>query len=88
MSAGASGHEFALLPSCVSSIAGPRFKLLKLRPALPHWYIVALWRKDSATALTGAFIAAAVAISARKAMVGPKKKTLNMRAKRQRMETS
>jgi DNA-binding transcriptional LysR family regulator len=55
------GHEFTLLPSCVSSTAGPRLKLLKLRPALPPWSIVALWRKNAETQSVRAFIAAALA---------------------------
>jgi DNA-binding transcriptional LysR family regulator len=55
----AAGHEFALLPSCVSGTAGPRLKFLKLRPALPPWSIVALWRKDAETESVRAFIAAA-----------------------------
>ena len=57
----AAGHEFALLPSCVRGAAGARLKLLKLRPALPPWSIVALWRKDAETEPVRVFIAAAVA---------------------------
>jgi DNA-binding transcriptional LysR family regulator len=60
MAAGAAGHEFTLLPSCVSGAAGRRLKLLKLRPALPPWSIVALWRKDAETESIRAFIAAAL----------------------------
>ena len=56
----AAGHEFALLPSCVRGTAGARLKLLKLRPALPPWSIVALWRKDAETEPVRAFIAAAL----------------------------
>ncbi len=56
----AAGHEFALLPSCVSNAAGARLRLLKLRPALPPWSIVALWRKDTETELVEAFVAAAL----------------------------
>ncbi len=56
----AAGHEFALLPSCVSGVAGARLKFLKLRPALPPWSIVALWRKDAETEPVRAFIAAAL----------------------------
>jgi DNA-binding transcriptional LysR family regulator len=56
----AAGHEFAILPSCVSGTAGPRLKFLKLRPALPPWSIVALWRKDAETETVKAFIAAAL----------------------------
>jgi len=61
MAAVAAGHEFTLLPSCVSGTAGTRLKLLKLRPpALPQWSIVALWRKDAETEPVRAFIAAAL----------------------------
>jgi DNA-binding transcriptional LysR family regulator len=61
MAAVAAGHEFTLLPSCVSGVAGTRLKLLKLRPpALPQWSIVALWRKDAETEPVRAFIAAAL----------------------------
>jgi DNA-binding transcriptional LysR family regulator len=60
MAAVAAGHEFTLLPSCVSGAAGRRLKLLKLRPALPPWVIVALWRKDAETESMRAFIAAAL----------------------------
>jgi hypothetical protein len=41
MAAVAAGHELTLLPSCVSGTAWPRLKLLKLRPALRPWSIVA-----------------------------------------------
>jgi DNA-binding transcriptional LysR family regulator len=41
MAAVAAGQEFTLLPSCVRAAAGRRLKLLKLRPALPPWSIVA-----------------------------------------------
>jgi DNA-binding transcriptional LysR family regulator len=61
MAAVAAGHEFTLLPSCVSCAAGRRLKLLKVRPALPPWSYVALWRKDAETESVQAFIAAAVA---------------------------
>jgi len=61
MAAVEAGHEFTLLPSCVSGTAGPRLKLLKLHPALPPWSIVALWRKDAETGAVRAFIAAALA---------------------------
>ena len=55
----AAGHEFALLPSCVRDTAGVRLKFLEVRPALPPWIIVALWRKDAETEPVRAFIAAA-----------------------------
>lgn len=56
----AAGHEFALLPSCVSGTTGSPLKLLKVRPALPPWPIVALWRKDSESETVKAFIDAAL----------------------------
>ena len=65
LAAVAAGHEFALMPSCVSGTAGPRLKLLKLRPALPRWFIVALWRKEAETESVKAFVAAALAKSAK-----------------------
>jgi DNA-binding transcriptional LysR family regulator len=58
LAAVAAGHEFTLLPSCVRCTAEPRVKLLKLRPVLPPWSIVALWRKDAETESVRAFIAA------------------------------
>ena len=54
----AAGHEFAILPSCVRGVAGSRLKFLKLRPALPPWSIVALWRQHDETELVKAFLAA------------------------------
>jgi len=62
----AAGHEVALLASCVSRMAGPRLKLLKLRPALPPCSIVALWRKDTEEEPVKAFIAAALAKPAKR----------------------
>ena len=56
----AAGHDFALLPSCVRGMGGARLKLLELRPALPPWSIVALWRKEAETEQVRAFIAAAL----------------------------
>jgi DNA-binding transcriptional LysR family regulator len=49
MAAVAAGQESTFLPSCVRAAAGRRLKLLKLRPALRPWSIVALWRKDAET---------------------------------------
>jgi len=54
-----SSHGFALVPSCVACMAGPRLKLLPLRPALPPIPVVAVWRKDLETELVKQFIAAA-----------------------------
>ena len=62
----AAGQEFALLPSSVRSAAGARLKFLKLRPALPPWLIVALWRKDAKTEPVRAFVAAATSKPGRK----------------------
>jgi LysR family transcriptional regulator, benzoate and cis,cis-muconate-responsive activator of ben and cat genes len=59
MAAVEGGQEYTLLPSSVRNAAGPRLKLLKLRPALDPWVYVALWRKDSETESIRAFIAGA-----------------------------
>ena len=56
----AAGQGFAIVPSSVGGMAGPRLKLLKLRPALPPMSIVALWRKETETESVKAFIAAAL----------------------------
>lgn len=54
-----SGRGFALVPSCVACMAGPRLKLIPLRAALPAIPVVAIWRKESETELVKSFIAAA-----------------------------
>ena len=66
LAAVAAGHEVALLSSFVNHMAGPRLKLLKLRPALPKCSIVALWRKDTEEEPVKAFIAAALAKPAKR----------------------
>jgi LysR family transcriptional regulator, benzoate and cis,cis-muconate-responsive activator of ben and cat genes len=53
------GRGFALVPSCVASMVGPRLKLLPLKPVLPAVPVVAIWRKESETELVKHFIAAA-----------------------------
>ena len=53
------GRGFALVPSCVACMVGPRLKLLPLRPALPPIPVGAVWRKESETELVKNFIAAA-----------------------------
>ena len=53
------GRGFALVPSCVAGMVGPRLKLLPLKPALPAVPVVAIWRKESETELVKNFIAAA-----------------------------
>lgn len=53
------GRGFALVPSCVASMVGPRLKLLPLRPALPPIPVGAVWLKESETELVKHFIVAA-----------------------------
>jgi LysR family transcriptional regulator, benzoate and cis,cis-muconate-responsive activator of ben and cat genes len=53
------GRGFALVPSCVASMVGPRLKLIPLKPALPAVPVVAIWRKESETEMVKHFIAAA-----------------------------
>ena len=53
------GRGFALVPSCVACMAGPRLKLLPLRPALPLIPVAAVWRPELETELVKKFIAAA-----------------------------
>jgi DNA-binding transcriptional LysR family regulator len=53
------GRGFALVPSCVACMVGPRLKLIPLRPALPPISVVAIWRKESETEPVRNFIAAA-----------------------------
>jgi DNA-binding transcriptional LysR family regulator len=53
------GRGFALVPSCVASMVGPRLKLLPIKPALPAVPVVAIWRKESETELVKHFIASA-----------------------------
>ncbi len=53
------GRGFALVPSSVACMAGPRLKLLALRPALPPILVVAVWRKEPESELVKFFIAAA-----------------------------
>ena len=60
LAAVATGQEWALLPSCVQGTTGDRLRFLTVRPALPPWIIVALWRKDAETEPVRAFIAAAL----------------------------
>ena len=55
----AAGRGFALVPSCVASMVGPRLKLLSIKPALPAVPVVAIWRKESETEMVRHFIAAA-----------------------------
>jgi DNA-binding transcriptional LysR family regulator len=62
----ATDQGFAIVPSCVSGMAGLHLKLLKLRPEPPPMTIVALWRKEAETEPVKAFIAAALAKPAKK----------------------
>jgi hypothetical protein len=75
------------LPSSVRSAAGARLKFLKLRPALPPWLIVALWRKDAETEPVRAFVAAATSKPGRNRRDGSpkfKQQTRNAAASRSR----
>ncbi|HUA37432.1 MAG TPA: LysR substrate-binding domain-containing protein [Candidatus Sulfopaludibacter sp.] len=53
------GRGFALVPSCVACMVGPRLKLLSLRPALPPIPVGAIWLKDNQSEQVMKFIAAA-----------------------------
>ena len=53
------GRGFALVPSCVAGMVGPRLKLIPLKPALPAVPVVAIWRKESETEMVKHFIASA-----------------------------
>ena len=53
------GRGLALVPSCVSCLAGPRLKLLTLRPALPPIPVGVVWRPEARAALVESFIACA-----------------------------
>ena len=54
-----SGAGFALVPSCVSCMVGPRLKLIPLAAAVPEIPVVAAWKKESLTEAVRQFIAAA-----------------------------
>jgi DNA-binding transcriptional LysR family regulator len=54
-----SGGGFALVPGCVACMAGPRLKLIPLRPALPPIPVAAVWLKGSETEIVKGFIAVA-----------------------------
>ena len=53
------GRGFALVPSSLTSMVGPRLKLIPLRPALPAVSVVAIWRNESETEPMKHFIASA-----------------------------
>jgi DNA-binding transcriptional LysR family regulator len=53
------GRGFALVPSCVACMAGPRLKIIPLNPAGQPVPVGAAWRKESETDLVKNFIAAA-----------------------------
>jgi DNA-binding transcriptional LysR family regulator len=54
-----SGRGFALVPGCVACMAGPRLKLLPLRPALPPIPVGAVWRPEADGGLAEKFAAGA-----------------------------
>jgi DNA-binding transcriptional LysR family regulator len=60
MAAVEAGHEITVLPSCVSGAAGQRLKLLKIRPVLPPWVIVALWREEAQSEIVRTFVTVAL----------------------------
>lgn len=51
------GHGIAILPSCVRCIAGPRLKLVPLKPAAPS-LIVGILRKQQASSVVAEFVKA------------------------------
>jgi DNA-binding transcriptional LysR family regulator len=53
------GRGFALVPSSLTSMVGPRLKLIPLTPALPAVSVIAIWRKESETEPVKHFIASA-----------------------------
>jgi DNA-binding transcriptional LysR family regulator len=57
------GRGFALVTSSVACMAGPRLKLIPLKPALPPISVGAVWCQESETELVKNFIAAARQIS-------------------------
>jgi LysR family transcriptional regulator, benzoate and cis,cis-muconate-responsive activator of ben and cat genes len=54
-----SGRGFALVPSCVACMVGPRLKLIPLKPAAPPIPVGAVWLKENETEPVKKFIAAA-----------------------------
>jgi DNA-binding transcriptional LysR family regulator len=55
-----SGGGFALVPSCVECMVGPRLKLIPLTVAMPEVPVVAAWKKAPLTEPVQQFIATAV----------------------------
>jgi DNA-binding transcriptional LysR family regulator len=53
------GRGFALVPSCVAGMVGPRLKLLSLNPKGELISVGAIWKKGSDTMLVEKFVAAA-----------------------------
>jgi LysR family transcriptional regulator, benzoate and cis,cis-muconate-responsive activator of ben and cat genes len=54
-----SGGGFALMPSCVQCLVGPRLKLLPVSSAVPEVPVAAIWKKDALSGPAKEFIAAA-----------------------------
>ena len=54
-----SGGGFALVPSCVACMVGPRLKLIPLASAVPEISVIAAWKKDVVTEPANQFIATA-----------------------------
>jgi LysR family transcriptional regulator, benzoate and cis,cis-muconate-responsive activator of ben and cat genes len=60
-----SGGGFALVPSCVACMVGPRLKLIPLSNRMPEVPVMAAWKKDGLTLPAKEFIAAAEAAPAK-----------------------
>ncbi len=58
-----SGSGFALVPSCVECMVGPRLKLIPLAAEVPEVPVIAAWKKEMLTEPAKQFIATAVAVS-------------------------
>jgi len=55
-----SGGGFALVPSCVACMVGPRLKLIPLSDDVPEVPVIAAWKKDTLTEPARQFIATAM----------------------------
>jgi DNA-binding transcriptional LysR family regulator len=53
------GHGFALVPSCIVCMAGPRLKLIPVAPGVAPIPVVAAWRTKEISDLVEKFVAAA-----------------------------
>jgi DNA-binding transcriptional LysR family regulator len=53
------GQGVALVPSCLACMAGPRLKLIPLKPEAPAIAVAAVWKQEALTPLVEKFLAAA-----------------------------